>query len=97
MTHRSLAVLILLNVILLGGLSVTVMNPTPAEAQLGGGRQFTMITGEASGRSNQAVVYIVDLNSSRVAPIFYNSASEKFEFFGGRTIADDFNSVGKSR
>ncbi|MEL7087268.1 MAG: hypothetical protein AAGL98_02310 [Planctomycetota bacterium] len=97
MTRRSLTVLIVLNVILLGGLSLTVMNPTPAEAQFGGGRQFTMIAGQTTGRSSQAVIYIVDLNSSKVAPIFYNGNNKKFEFFGGRTISDDFEELGRSR
>ena len=97
MTHRSLVVLIMLNVALLGGLSLTVMNPTPAEAQFGGGRQFTMISGQATGRDNQSVVYIVDLSSSKVAPIFYNGSNKKFQFFRGRTISEDFQDVGRSR
>lgn len=97
MTRRSLTVLIVLNVILLGGLSLTVMNPTPAEAQFGGGRQFTMIAGQATGRDSQSVIYIVDTSSSRVAPIFYNGSNKKFQFFTGRTLSDDFSEVGKSR
>ena len=89
MTHRSLAALIVLNAVLLAGLSVTVFNPTPAEAQFGQSRQFTMISGQATGRDNQDVVYIVDLASSKVLPIFYNGSSKKFEQFRGRVLADD--------
>ncbi len=97
MTHRSLAALIVLNVILLAGLSVTVFNPTPAEAQFGQARQFTMISGAVTGRSNQDVIYIVDLSSSKVLPIFYNGSSKKFEQFKGRVIADDMRSTNTGR
>jgi hypothetical protein len=94
MTQRSLAVLIVLNLILLAALSVTVVSPTPASAQFGARSQFTMIAGAATGRSGQSVIYIVDLASSRIAPIFYNSSSKKFEFFTGRTISEDMGSAG---
>ncbi|MEM7626040.1 MAG: hypothetical protein AAF333_10470 [Planctomycetota bacterium] len=97
MTHRSLTVLIVLNLILLGGLSLTVMNPTPAQAQFGNARQFTMIAGQATGRDSQSVIYILDLNSSKVAPIFYNSSNNTIQYFTGRTISDDFQGVGRSR
>lgn len=94
MTQRSLAVLIVLNLLLLGALTVTLSSPTPAQAQFGTRSQFTMISGAATGRENQDVIYIVDLASSRVAPIFYNSSNKKFEFFAGRTISEDMNQAG---
>lgn len=89
MTQRSLAVLITLNVILLAGLTVTVFSPKPAEAQFGGGRQFTMISGEVTGRNQQAAIYVVDLTSGQVAPLFFNGSNKQFETFSGRSIADD--------
>lgn len=97
MTHRTLAVLVVFNVALLAALSVTVFNPKPAEAQFGNPQQFTMISGSATGRDSQAAVFIVDLASSRVVPVFYNGSSKKFETFTGRTIADDMGNVGDSR
>lgn len=97
MTHRSLAVLIVLNVVLVAALSVTVFNPQSAEAQLGASRQFTMISGAATGRDSQSVVYIVDLASSNVVPVFYNGSSKKFEFFTGATITDDMKGAGNNR
>ena len=97
MTRRSLIVLIVLNVVLLAGLSVAVMSPEPAKAQFGGGRQFTMIAGQATGRDSQSVVYVFDLVSSRVAPLFYNGSSQKFQFFTGRTMSQDFGGVERRR
>ena len=92
MTHRTLAALIVLNVVLLAGLSVTVFNPTPAQAQFGQGQQFTMISGAVTGRSNQDMIYILDLSSSKVLPVIYNGSSKKFEPFKGRVIAEDMRS-----
>ncbi|MEM9419816.1 MAG: hypothetical protein AAGA25_12320 [Planctomycetota bacterium] len=97
MTQRSLAVLVVLNVVLLAALSVTVFNPTPAEAQFGAGRQYTMISGGVTGRSSQAAIYVIDLSSARVAPLFYNGSSKKFEFFTGRSVARDMERIGDAR
>ena len=97
MTHRSLALLIALNVILLATLALTTFSPTPATAQFGGGRSYTMIAGEVTGRSSQAAVYIIDLNSSAVAPIFFNGSNNKFEYFGGTVVSNDASRVGQSK
>ncbi|MEO1237343.1 MAG: hypothetical protein AAFX76_11200 [Planctomycetota bacterium] len=97
MTQRSLAVLIVLNVVLLGALSVTVMTPPAAEAQFGGNKAYTMIAGSVRGRGSQAAIFVVDLNTTQVAPLFYNGNNRRFEFFGGRTLADDMNEVGNNR
>ncbi|MEM1027873.1 MAG: hypothetical protein AAF593_03705 [Planctomycetota bacterium] len=97
MTQRSLAVLVVLNVVLLAALSVTVLNPTPAEAQFGANRQYTMIAGGVTGRSNQSAIYVIDLSTSRIAPLFYNGSSKKFEFFAGRSVARDMERVNDSR
>lgn len=89
MTHRSLAFLIVLNVGLLAGLALMLARPQAAEAQFGAARTFTMISGAVTGRSNQAAVYVIDLNSSRVAPMFYNANRKRFEYFAGRQISED--------
>ena len=100
MTHRSLAALIVLNVVLLAGLVVTFVapGPQPAQAQFGGGQQFTMIAGASSGGNDQAAVYILDLSSGRLAAVRFNSANN--EFMGdvaGRVIADDIGRAGSGR
>lgn len=97
MTHRSLAALIVLNVVLLAALSVTVLNPTPAEAQFGGRANFTMIAGQATGRDSQSVIYITDLSSGKIAPIFYNASNNKIQIFGGRNISDDLRDPPSTR
>jgi len=93
MTHRSLAVLIVLN-LALGGV---VLTPKPAQAQFGASAKYTMISGAVTGRSGQDAVYIVDLTSSRVAPVFYNASSKKIEYFTGRVIIDDLKRLSEGR
>jgi hypothetical protein len=96
MTHRSLAALIFLNVALLVALAVTVFTP-PAQAQLGGAaRQFLMIAGSAPA-GDQSAVYILDVQSGAIAPIFFNSANNRFEAFRGRVISDDIGMAGGGR
>lgn len=97
MTHRSLAVLIVLNAALLLALGGVVLTPKPAQAQFGAGAKYTMISGAVTGRSGQDAVYIVDLTSSKVAPVFYNASSKKIEYFTGRVIIDDLKRLNEGR
>ncbi|MEE9404726.1 MAG: hypothetical protein V3V20_07525 [Algisphaera sp.] len=97
MTHRSLAVLILLNVGLLVALGLTVLSPTPVQAQFGASPSYTMISGAVSGRSGQAAVYVIDLQSSKVAPIFYNASNKKFEYFKGQVVSEDMKRLNERR
>ncbi len=97
MTSRSLAFLIVLNAALLVALFLLPSAPQPAEAQFGGGRSYTMIAGDVTGRSNQAAVYIIDLSTSAVAPVFFNGSSKKLEFFQGTIVADDAARLGEAR
>ncbi len=98
MTNRSLAFLIVLNAALL--MAVFVMpsgTQQPAQAQFGGGRSYTMIAGQVTGRNNQAAVYVIDLSSSAVAPIFFNASSKELEFFQGSIVSDDAARMGEAR
>ena len=97
MTHRSLAVLIVLNAALLLALGGVVLTPQTAEAQFGSSAKYTMIAGGVTGRSGQDAVYIVDLKTSQVAPIFFNASSKKIEYFNGRTIGDDLKQQDQGR
>jgi len=97
MTHRSLAALIVLNAALLLALGVVVLSPKPAQAQFGASAKYTMISGGVTGRNGQAAVYIVDLTSSKVAPVLYNAGNKKIEYFTGRVIMDDIRRLNESR
>ncbi|MEM1026708.1 MAG: hypothetical protein AAGJ38_01360 [Planctomycetota bacterium] len=94
MTAKSLVFLIALNAALLVGLFVMPGTQKQAEAQFGGGANFTLIAGDVTGRSNQAAVYVIDLQSSRVAPVFFNGSNNEFEIFRGSTVADDAARLG---
>ena len=42
-------------------------------------------------------MYIIDLSSSAVAPVFYNGSSNELEFFQGTVVADDAAQMGQTR
>ena len=97
MTAKSLAFLIVLNAVLLVGLFVLPGAQDTANAQFGGGANFTLIAGDVTGRSNQAAVYVIDLQSSRVAPVFFNGSNNEFEIFRGSTVSEDAARAGSGR
>ena len=74
-----------------------MLTPKPAQAQFGASAKYTMISGAVTGRSGQDAVYIVDLTSSKVAPVFYNASSKKIEYFTGRVIIDDLKRLSEGR
>ena len=89
MNQRSLAALIALNVVLLAALVVTVFSPQPAQAQFGGSSQYLMISGEVAGRTNQSGVYIINLQTSRMIAVLFNSSNNKLEYIDSRDISRD--------
>ncbi len=89
MTQRSLTMLIVLNAVLLAALSVSVFSPPAAEAQIGGGANFTMIAGSVTGRSDQDAVYVIDLNTSRMAALIFNSNNNEWVVLDGVTVSED--------
>ena len=98
MNKRSLAGLILINAVLLAALVVTGFSPEPAQAQFGGGGgQYLMIAGDASGRSSQAAVYITDLRSGRIVVMMFNSSNNSLEVIASRDVAKDAEGVESSR
>ncbi|MEM6258444.1 MAG: hypothetical protein AAF711_19340 [Planctomycetota bacterium] len=88
MNQRSLAVLIVLNVVLLAAIALT-LGPAPqqAQAQLGGG-SYLMIAGN-TGSAPQQVIYVMDTRTGRVAAFILDSATKKVREVGVREIADD--------
>lgn len=97
MTTKSLVFLLVLNAALLAGLFLMPGSQEPARAQFGGGANFTLIAGDVTGRSNQAAVYVIDLQTSRVAPVFFNGSNNEFEVFRGSVVAEDAQRVGANR
>jgi hypothetical protein len=90
MNKRSLAGLILINAVLLASLVVTAFSPEPAQAQFSPtGGQYIMIAGDVTGRDAQAGVYIVDMQSGKVAAIMFNGSNKKLEIIGGRDVSED--------
>ena len=87
MNRRSLAVLIVLNVVLLAAIALTTSPLPRAEAQLGGG-SYLMIAGN-SAQSQFQVVYVMDTRTGRVVGFTVNGANKKVEVVGKRAIADD--------
>jgi hypothetical protein len=89
MNQRSLAALVLLNLALLAALIVTAATPKPAAAQFGPRANYTMLTGAVTGRSNQDAVFIIDLSTGAIAPIFFNGSNNTFEVFRGTIVSED--------
>ncbi len=91
MNRRSLAALIVLNVVLLGAVVLTALAPTPAHAQFGGGADYMMISGRSATRSQQAVVYIIDKTNGNMVALFFNTSNNNLEIVGSRRISDDLS------
>lgn len=88
MGKRSLPALIALNVVLLLALALATLAPSPAQAQGFAAARFLMVSGPTNARSQQDVVYIIELNSARVLAGFYNSANDTWEPIGGASMLD---------
>jgi len=79
MNMRSLGALIVLNLVLLLAATLLVVTPRPAAAQGLGRAQYIMVSGEVAGRSGQQAIYVIELASSRVATVFFNSSNNTLE------------------
>jgi|GEM_PF-1514107 len=96
MNRRTLSVLIALNIAISAALAGTFFMPAQdAEAQAFGTtkRSFTMIAGQATGRPQNSVIYVIDANSGDMVATFYNSATNTFEGLGARSVAEDMRAV----
>ncbi len=89
MNKRSLAGLILINAVLLASLAVTGLGPAPAQAQFVSGGQYLMIAGDVVGRDAQAAVYVIELQTGRVAAIMFNGSNKTLEIIAGRNVSED--------
>lgn len=88
MSARSLAALVLLNVVLLAGVLTVALPARPAAGQMMGGRQYTMISGMVD-QDDDAVVYILNLQTSQMVAVQYESNRNRLQLMGRRTVADD--------
>jgi len=95
MTHRSLAVLIILNALLIAAIATTFgATSQSAQAQGLGGGNYLMIAGDTSQNGQQAVIYIMDTGTGRVAAIQVNSANGRISPVGAREIGNDMRNGG---
>jgi len=91
MNKRSLAVLLMLNVMLLVSLAVVSLTPQPAAAQIGRRGDYAMIAGEVRGGNNQAGVYVLDLNTQMIATVMFDARTKKIRPIARRRISDDLS------
>ena len=96
MNKQSLGALIALNVVLLAALIVVNLAPQRATAQGFGRAQYIMVAGDVVGRSEQ-VVYVIEVNSGRVAALLFNGSNNTREILDGRNISNDLNNPGGQR
>lgn len=89
MTHRSLVALIVINAVLLAGMAWTALSPREAHAQFGAQTAYLMIAGEAVGRTQQNAVYVINLTTADIAPLFFNTSNNSIDVFRGRNVGAD--------
>lgn len=89
MGKRSLPALIALNIVLLLALALASLAPSPAQAQGFAAARFLMVSGPTNGRSQQDVVYVIEMNSARVIAGFYNSANDTWDVVGGASMLNE--------
>lgn len=90
MTHKSLVVLVILNVVLLVGL-LLVGGPQPtAKAQFAGSPIFQMIAAE-TGVNDRDVIYLFEANSGELRAFQFSSADDRLVPIGRRNLGQDVN------
>jgi len=83
MNKRSLGALVALNAALLVGLVTISIAPQPAQAQkLGARAEYLMVSGGSATRKQQAAIYIVELNTGKIAAAYVNTGNDSIEWVG---------------
>lgn len=93
MNKRSLGVLVALNALLLIGLAVVSLTSQPAVAQFGMRGDYAMIAGQATGRDDQAAVYILELKSQKMIALMFDSRNKKLQTIAGRVVGNDMREM----
>ncbi len=96
MNRKTLRALTVLNVVLLIALGVVGLSPEPAQAQLSRA-EYIMISGDVLGRDSQAMVYIVDLASNRIAAVIFNSSNNRLDIIAGADLVSEESSGRRGR
>lgn len=92
MKDRSLAALVTLNLVILGVLAVTLLAPAPAPAQFGAAaNEYMMVAGSIRNRSQQDVVYILNVNQGALAGVIYDSNRQALTSVDVRRINQDIS------
>jgi len=86
MNKRSIPALIALNVVLLLALAMVSLAPAPANAQGFAAAKYLMVSGPTTGRGQQDVIYIIEMNTTRVVAGFYNASNDSWQVIGGTTM-----------
>lgn len=90
MNARTLAALVLLNVVLLAAVIVTAFTPQSAHAQLGAaGDQYLLISGETPQPRQQAAVYVLNVNTGQIVSLVFNSANDEVQVIDRRNVTED--------
>lgn len=96
MNKRSLGALVALNIVLLVGLVFVSLSPEPAYGQVKRA-EYIMVAGNATGRSQQAAVFVIELNTSRMVAFFFNAADNRIDIIDARDMTQDMELVGGGR
>ena len=86
MNKRSIPALIALNVVLLLALALVSLAPAPANAQGFASARYLMVSGPTTGGSQQDIIYIIELNSTKVVAAVYNGSDDSWSLIDGTTM-----------
>ncbi len=96
MNRKTLGALIALNLALLGAMAALSFTPRAQGAAMVRG-DYTMISANVAGRDSQAMIFVTELRTGRIAAFFYNSAQNEYQQIDGRTISDDVTAISGGR
>lgn len=96
MNKKTLRALAVLNVVLLTALAIVGLTPQPAQGQLARA-EYLMVSGEVQGRTQQAMIYVVDLASNKIAAIIFNTSNNKLQVVAGVNLLETEDDRRRSR
>lgn len=98
MNARTLAALVLVNVVLLAAVIITAFAPQPAQAQLGAaGDQYLLISGETPQPTQQAAVYVLNVNTGQMIALTFDSRTDRVQVIDGRNVTEDIERAGQGQ
>ena len=99
MNRRSLAALVVLNIVLVLALVLSSFTSEQTFAQEFGnnGGSYTMIAGKISGRSKNDGVYIIRVYDGKTIAAYYDGSSRKFKTIRGVDLSQKISEAPISR